>query len=156
MGIKETADDKVHKEETRSAKVPLKETFEQSAEEGGHCSCAQNWTWGQFTRSSTTGGCQGDTNTATFCAAASVLSPAMRSDTMPDRPDPSWGDQKTLPRRPGPGAVLFFAAARTPRVKSSTRNVECQLLPGSLLRSHSAHSVCRTTKDQGAKSRRHE
>lgn len=78
--------------------------------------------------------------------AASVLSPAMRSDTTPDRPDVSWGDQKTLSRRPGPSSVLFSAAARTPRVKPSTRNVERQLLPRSLVRSHSAHSVCWTTK----------
>lgn len=35
MRIKETRDDNVHKEATESTEVPLKETFEQSAEQGG-------------------------------------------------------------------------------------------------------------------------
>lgn len=45
MRTKETRDDNVHKEATESTEVPLKETFEQSAEEGGDFSCTQNLTW---------------------------------------------------------------------------------------------------------------
>lgn len=38
-------DDNVNKEATESTKVPFKETFEQSAEEGRDFSCTQNLTW---------------------------------------------------------------------------------------------------------------
>lgn len=75
----------------------------------------------------------------------------MRSDTTPDRPDLSWGDQKNFssPSLFLNGLQVFFSAsASLPGVKSSTRkrNVECQLLLSLLVHSHSAHSICKTTK----------
>lgn len=55
----------------------------------------------------------------------------------------------SLPQQPaGLCSAFFSASASLPGVKSSTRrcNVECQLLLSSRVHSHSAHSICRTTK----------
>lgn len=45
MRMKEMRNDNGHKEATESTKVPLKETFEQSAKPGGDLSCTQNVSW---------------------------------------------------------------------------------------------------------------
>lgn len=89
----------------------------------------------------------------TVLLAESIFWPSMRSDTMPDRPDLSWGDQKnfsspSLILNSLQGSVFFSASASLPVVKSSTSrsNVKCQLLLSSLVHSHSAHSIFRTTK----------
>lgn len=103
----------------------------------------------------------------------SVWGSYTRSDTPPERPDLSRGDQKphfiswpsaTPPHHPHPAPLLpllhlsslppawallvFFSfSARAPWVIISSRkyNVECQLPLSSLTRPHSANSICPTT-----------